>query len=303
MVGEMEAKEKPKPTPDYLMQLMNDKKLMSSLPNFCGIFNHLERLLDEGERAGRAGGRWGSRPGPGGARAGGAGTPRPRGGAGPRAPEGHGGPLAGLPGDAGSRRGAGGGALLEFAPRGRAGRAGDRRALSAFCWGGGALGAPTPGAELRQLRGALGTRPGLRGGTRRRRGRGSRRAGGGVGVRVRPPVPPPRPRVPGAPGRARPRAAGLGTVLWGQWLRRPRGWRLVLAAPGGPEAETGCRSRQKARRVPVRRRPRRSRGFRGRGASPANGPRVPAGLAQATLGDGRPVARPAPPAPGAPLSL
>jgi hypothetical protein len=28
---------------------MNDKKLMSSLPNFCGIFNHLERLLDEGE--------------------------------------------------------------------------------------------------------------------------------------------------------------------------------------------------------------------------------------------------------------
>lgn len=48
MVGEMETKEKPKPTPDYLMQLMNDKKLMSSLPNFCGIFNHLERLLDEG---------------------------------------------------------------------------------------------------------------------------------------------------------------------------------------------------------------------------------------------------------------
>ncbi|KAE8601877.1 hypothetical protein XENTR_v10013820 [Xenopus tropicalis] len=47
MVGEMETKEKPKPTPDYLMQLMNDKKLMSSLPNFCGIFTHLERLLDE----------------------------------------------------------------------------------------------------------------------------------------------------------------------------------------------------------------------------------------------------------------
>ncbi|XP_029927143.1 protein quaking-B isoform X1 [Myripristis murdjan] len=47
MVGEMEAKEKPRPSPDYLMQLMNDKKLMSSLPNFCGIFNHLERLLDE----------------------------------------------------------------------------------------------------------------------------------------------------------------------------------------------------------------------------------------------------------------
>lgn len=45
----METKEKPKPTPDYLMQLMNDKKLMSSLPNFCGIFNHLERLLDEGK--------------------------------------------------------------------------------------------------------------------------------------------------------------------------------------------------------------------------------------------------------------
>lgn len=51
MVGEMETKEKPKPTPDYLMQLMNDKKLMSSLPNFCGIFNHLERLLDEGTMA------------------------------------------------------------------------------------------------------------------------------------------------------------------------------------------------------------------------------------------------------------
>lgn len=49
MVGEMETKEKPKPSPDYLMQLMNDKKLMSSLPNFCGIFNHLERLLDEGK--------------------------------------------------------------------------------------------------------------------------------------------------------------------------------------------------------------------------------------------------------------
>eukprot|EP00062_Callorhinchus_milii_P010012 gi/632954440/ref/XP_007892965.1/ PREDICTED: protein quaking-A-like isoform X5 [Callorhinchus milii] len=47
MVGEMETKEKPRPTPDYLMQLMNDKKLMSSLPSFCGIFTHLERLLDE----------------------------------------------------------------------------------------------------------------------------------------------------------------------------------------------------------------------------------------------------------------
>uniref|UniRef100_A0A8C2TBY5 K Homology domain-containing protein n=1 Tax=Coturnix japonica TaxID=93934 RepID=A0A8C2TBY5_COTJA len=47
MVGEKEAKEKLKPSPDYLMQLMNNKKLMSSLPNFCGIFNHLEWLLDE----------------------------------------------------------------------------------------------------------------------------------------------------------------------------------------------------------------------------------------------------------------
>nr|XP_031312523.1 protein quaking isoform X2 [Camelus dromedarius] len=43
----METKEEPKPTPDYLMHLMNDKKLMSSLPNFCGIFNHLERSLGE----------------------------------------------------------------------------------------------------------------------------------------------------------------------------------------------------------------------------------------------------------------
>uniref|UniRef100_A0A4W6FF23 STAR protein homodimerisation region domain-containing protein n=1 Tax=Lates calcarifer TaxID=8187 RepID=A0A4W6FF23_LATCA len=50
MVGERwRGKEKPRPSPDYLMQLMNDKKLMSSLPNFCGIFQHLERLLDEGE--------------------------------------------------------------------------------------------------------------------------------------------------------------------------------------------------------------------------------------------------------------
>uniref|UniRef100_A0A8C5FBQ5 QKI, KH domain containing, RNA binding b n=1 Tax=Gadus morhua TaxID=8049 RepID=A0A8C5FBQ5_GADMO len=47
MVGEMESRDKPKPSPDYLMQLMNDRKLMSSLPNFCGIFHHLERLLDE----------------------------------------------------------------------------------------------------------------------------------------------------------------------------------------------------------------------------------------------------------------
>lgn len=49
MVEEMEGKDKPRPSPDYLMQLMNDKKLMSSLPNFCGIFQHLERLLDEGK--------------------------------------------------------------------------------------------------------------------------------------------------------------------------------------------------------------------------------------------------------------
>ena len=48
----MEGREKPRPSPDYLMQLMNDKKLMGSLPNFCGIFTHLERLLDEGETPG-----------------------------------------------------------------------------------------------------------------------------------------------------------------------------------------------------------------------------------------------------------
>ncbi|KAM4607957.1 protein quaking-B [Polymixia lowei] len=47
MVGEMEPREKPRSSPDYLMQLMNDRKLMSSLNNFCSIFNHLERLLDE----------------------------------------------------------------------------------------------------------------------------------------------------------------------------------------------------------------------------------------------------------------
>ncbi|KAK6474173.1 protein quaking-A isoform X1 [Huso huso] len=48
MVGEMEVKqERPRPSPDYLMQLLNEKKLMSSLPNLCGIFTHLERLLDE----------------------------------------------------------------------------------------------------------------------------------------------------------------------------------------------------------------------------------------------------------------
>uniref|UniRef100_A0A3B3SXX2 STAR protein homodimerisation region domain-containing protein n=1 Tax=Paramormyrops kingsleyae TaxID=1676925 RepID=A0A3B3SXX2_9TELE len=57
MVGEIEVKERPRPSPDYLMQLLNEKKLMASLPNLCGIFTHLERLLDE-ERAecgGRAG--------------------------------------------------------------------------------------------------------------------------------------------------------------------------------------------------------------------------------------------------------
>ena len=48
MVGETEVKERPKSSPDYLMQLMNDRKVMSSLPNFSGIFTHLERLLDEG---------------------------------------------------------------------------------------------------------------------------------------------------------------------------------------------------------------------------------------------------------------
>lgn len=51
MVEEMEGKDKPRPGPDYLMQLMNDKKLMSSLPNFSGIFQHLERLLDEGKKS------------------------------------------------------------------------------------------------------------------------------------------------------------------------------------------------------------------------------------------------------------
>ncbi|XP_031436427.1 protein quaking-A isoform X4 [Clupea harengus] len=47
MVGEIEVKERPRPSPDYLMQLLNEKKLMTSLPNLCGIFTHLERLLDE----------------------------------------------------------------------------------------------------------------------------------------------------------------------------------------------------------------------------------------------------------------
>lgn len=48
MVGEAEVRDRPRPSPDYLMQLLNEKKLMSSLPNLCGIFTHLERLLDEG---------------------------------------------------------------------------------------------------------------------------------------------------------------------------------------------------------------------------------------------------------------
>ncbi|XP_056281799.1 protein quaking-A isoform X3 [Pseudoliparis swirei] len=47
MVGEVDVKERPRPSPDYLMQLLNEKKLMTSLPNLCGIFTHLERLLDE----------------------------------------------------------------------------------------------------------------------------------------------------------------------------------------------------------------------------------------------------------------
>ncbi|XP_036811018.1 protein quaking-A isoform X1 [Oncorhynchus mykiss] len=47
MVGEIEVKERPRPSPDYLMQLLNEKKLMTSLPNLCGIFTHLDRLLDE----------------------------------------------------------------------------------------------------------------------------------------------------------------------------------------------------------------------------------------------------------------
>lgn len=56
MVGEVEVKERPRPSPDYLMQLLNEKKLMTSLPNLCGIFTHLERLLDEGKwRAGAEG--------------------------------------------------------------------------------------------------------------------------------------------------------------------------------------------------------------------------------------------------------
>lgn len=43
----METKEKLKSMPDYLMQLMNHKKLFSCLPNFFRTFNHLKRLLDE----------------------------------------------------------------------------------------------------------------------------------------------------------------------------------------------------------------------------------------------------------------
>lgn len=66
MVGETEVKERPKSNPDYLMQLMNDRKVMSSLPNFSGIFTHLERLLDEG-KVGRtspaSGGYWTGRVG------------------------------------------------------------------------------------------------------------------------------------------------------------------------------------------------------------------------------------------------
>lgn len=57
MVGEVEVKERPRPSPDYLMQLLNEKKLMTSLPNLCGIFTHLERLLDEGKW--RSGAMWG----------------------------------------------------------------------------------------------------------------------------------------------------------------------------------------------------------------------------------------------------
>lgn len=60
MVGEVEVKERPRPSPDYLMQLLNEKKLMTSLPNLCGIFTHLERLLDEGKwRCGATRERWG----------------------------------------------------------------------------------------------------------------------------------------------------------------------------------------------------------------------------------------------------
>lgn len=67
MVGEVEVKERPRPSPDYLMQLLNEKKLMTSLPNLCGIFTHLERLLDEGKwrcgamRERRQGGKWGEK--------------------------------------------------------------------------------------------------------------------------------------------------------------------------------------------------------------------------------------------------
>lgn len=64
MVGEVEVKERPRPSPDYLMQLLNEKKLMTSLPNLCGIFTHLERLLDEGKlHSGDAGWTLGKRGG------------------------------------------------------------------------------------------------------------------------------------------------------------------------------------------------------------------------------------------------
>ncbi|XP_068597234.1 protein quaking-B [Brachionichthys hirsutus] len=46
MVGDMEGKER-KPGPDYLMQLMNDRKVMKSLPTFGGVFLHLDRLLED----------------------------------------------------------------------------------------------------------------------------------------------------------------------------------------------------------------------------------------------------------------
>ncbi|XP_068183512.1 protein quaking-B-like isoform X2 [Antennarius striatus] len=46
MVGDMEGKDR-RPGPDYLMQLMNDKKVMNNLPNFSGVFQHLDRLLEE----------------------------------------------------------------------------------------------------------------------------------------------------------------------------------------------------------------------------------------------------------------
>uniref|UniRef100_A0A8D2GH61 Protein quaking n=1 Tax=Theropithecus gelada TaxID=9565 RepID=A0A8D2GH61_THEGE len=44
------GRKRPKPTSDYLMQLKNDKKLMSNLPTFCGVFNYLEQRLRSGAR-------------------------------------------------------------------------------------------------------------------------------------------------------------------------------------------------------------------------------------------------------------